>query len=176
VAQPVSPLVVRRIWFLSVLVVFCALALAAWSLCRAALEPDAIYTGLLLIFLVVALTLFNARKKLPFLRLIRAAVWLQVHIYAGWFCLFVFLLHIHFRVPRGAFEIVLALVFCIVILSGIFGLYISRELPDFLLVYSRNAQCVFFQHLGCYSFRNRHFHRMRKSQRHDNLLPLIFIR
>ena len=58
--------------------------------------------GVLLLFLVLALALFNARKKLPFLPLMKAATWLQIHIYAGWFCLFVFLLHIRFRIPSGA--------------------------------------------------------------------------
>jgi hypothetical protein len=94
-----------------------------------ALRPVGMYTGALLLALVLALALFNARKKLPFLPLVSAATWLQIHIYAGWFCLFVFLLHIRFRIPNGAFEITLALVFCVVILSGVFGLYISRELP-----------------------------------------------
>ncbi len=83
----------------------------------------------ILLLLVLALTLFNARKKLPFLPLVKAATWLQIHIYAGWFCLFVFLLHIRFRIPTGVMEVTLAVVFCVVVLSGIFGLYISRNLP-----------------------------------------------
>ncbi len=124
-----SPLLVRRIWFVSGLILLSGLTFFGWRVLCSVLQPDAFYTGLLLLFLVLALTVFNARKKLPFLPLIRAAVWLQVHIYAGWFCLFIFLLHIHFRIPDGPLEVTLAIVFCIVILSGIFGLYISRELP-----------------------------------------------
>ena len=64
-----SPLLVRRIWFaertarLFALLDFSLLADPAARPCA----RTAIYTGLLLLFLVLALTLFNARKKLPFL-------------------------------------------------------------------------------------------------------------
>jgi hypothetical protein len=129
VVEPVSPLVARRVGFIAGLIFLSALTFAAWKLLRDSLRPDAIYTGLLLLFLVCALALFNARKKLPFLPLVKAATWLQIHVYAGWFCFFVFLLHIRFHVPTGAMEITLAVIFCIVILSGVFGLYISRNLP-----------------------------------------------
>ncbi len=124
-----SSLLVRRICFTAGLILLSAAMFLLWHIWRIALRPDPLYTGLLLLFLVLGLTLFNARKKLPFLPLVKAATWLQIHIYAGWFCLLVFLLHVRFRVPGGAFEITLALVFCIVILSGFFGLFISRDLP-----------------------------------------------
>ncbi len=124
-----SPLLVRRIGLSLGLVLLSAAVFFVWRVGRAALRPDGIYTGLLLFFLILGLTLFNARKKLPFLPLIRASVWLQIHIYAGWFCLFVFLLHVRFRLPQGAFESTLALVFWVVMLSGFFGLFISRDLP-----------------------------------------------
>ena len=124
-----SPLLKRRLGFSAGLVLFSLLAFFGWRLLRASLRPDAIYTGLLLLALVLGLALFNARKKLPFLPLVRASTWLQIHIYAGWFCLFIFLLHVHFRIPGGPFEVTLALIFCLVVLSGFFGLYISREMP-----------------------------------------------
>lgn len=125
----VSPLVARRTGFIAGFILILALTFAAWHLLRAALRPDAIYSGLLLFFLILALAFFNARKKLPFLPLGNAATWLQIHIYAGWFCVFIFLLHIHFRPPAGAMETTLALMFSVAVLSGIFGLYISRNLP-----------------------------------------------
>ncbi len=127
--EPVSPLLLRRLVASSLLVIFCVATWLLWEIARAALRPTAIYTGVLLLALVLALTLFNARKKLPFLPLARAATWLQVHIYLGWFCLFLFFLHLHFRIPQGALEIVLALVFLAVIFSGVFGLVLSRKLP-----------------------------------------------
>ena len=124
-----SPLLKRRLGFTIGLILLSLGALFGWQALRTALRPDAIYTGLLLLAIVLGLTLFNARKKLPFLPLIRAATWLQIHIYAGWLSLFIFLLHIHFRVPSGPLEITLAGVFCLVVFSGFFGLYISREMP-----------------------------------------------
>lgn len=145
-----SPLLVRRLCFTCGLLVVSALMFFWWHVWRAALRPDEIYTGLILILLVLGLALFNARKKLPFLPLVRAATWLQIHIYAGWFCLFVFLLHIRFRMPGGAFEITLALVFCIVILSGFFGLYISRHLPPRL---ARSGEPLLYERMPAFRLR-----------------------
>ena len=124
-----SPLVARRAGLIAGLIVISGLTFVVWRLLCASLRPDAIYTGILLLLLILALTLFNARKKLPFLPLVKAATWLQIHIYAGWFCFFIFLLHIRFHIPSGPVEVTLATIFCIVILSGVFGLYISRNLP-----------------------------------------------
>jgi hypothetical protein len=53
-------------------------------------------------------------------------------------------------VPRGAFEIVLALVFCIVILSGIFGLYISRELPARM---ARSGETLLYERIPAFRAR-----------------------
>ena len=145
-----SPLLVRRIWFTCGLVVVASVTFLCWCVLRAALRPDAIYTGLLLFFLVLGLALFNTRKKLPFLPLVKAATWLQIHIYAGWFCLFVFLLHIRFRVPSGALESTLALVFCIVILSGFFGLYISRQLPPRM---ARSGEALLYERIPAFRLR-----------------------
>lgn len=145
-----SPLLVRRIWFGTGLLLLSLLTFFCWSVGRAALRPDATYTGLLLLGLVFALTLFNARKKLPFLPLVKAATWLQIHIYAGWFCLFLFLLHIRFRLPSGAFEITLALVFCVVILSGFFGLYLSRHLPPRM---ARSGEPLLYERIPAFRLR-----------------------
>ena len=145
-----SPLLARRIRFIAGLLVVSGLTFFAWRVLRASLRPDAIYTGLLLMVLVLALALFNARKKLPFLPLVRAATWLQIHIYAGWFCLFVFLLHIRFRVPTGALEMTLAFVFGIVILSGFFGLFISRELPPRM---ARSGEPLLYERIPSFRLR-----------------------
>ncbi len=145
-----SPLLVRRIWFTAALLVLSGLTFFCWAVLRAALWPDAIYSGFLLLFLVLGLGLFNARKKLPFLPLAKAATWLQIHIYAGWFCLFVFLLHIRFRIPSGPFEITLALVFCVVILSGFFGLYLSRHLPPRM---ARSGEALLYERIPAFRLR-----------------------
>ena len=145
-----SPLLTRRLRFLSGLVIVSALTFLVWRVLRAALRPDAIYTGLLLLLLVLGLTLFNARKKLPFLPLITAATWLQIHIYAGWFCLFIFLLHVGFRIPNGAFELTLAGVFCLVIVSGFFGLFLSRELPPRM---ARSGEPLLYERIPSFRLR-----------------------
>jgi hypothetical protein len=129
VVEPVSPLVARRTALISGLVLLSALTWFGWQMLHAALRPDAIYSGLLLLLIVLGLASFNARKKLPFLPLFRAATWLQIHIYAGWFCFLVFLLHVRFQMPAGFMNGTLAVIFLLVVLSGIFGIYISRQLP-----------------------------------------------
>ena len=151
--EPVSPLVARRTGFIASLIAISALTFAGWRLLRSSLRPDAIYTGLLLLFLVLALALFNARKKLPFLPLIKAATWLQIHIYTGWFCLFVFLLHIRFHMPSGAMEVTLAVTFCAVVVSGIFGLYISRNLPPRM---SASGEALLYERIPAHHVRIYH--------------------
>jgi len=139
----VSPLLQRRVSFIVGLIVASAIAWALNLVLQVSLRESAIYSGFLLLAVVLGLTLFNSRKKLPFLPLVRASTWLQIHIYAGYFCFFIFLLHIHFSPPRGALEISLAAVFCVVIFSGFFGIFISRFLPSRLtlagepLIYER---------------------------------------
>lgn len=114
-----------------------------WQFGRIALRPVAMTTGWLLLVLVLGLTFFNARKKLPFLPLLSASLWLQIHLYLGWISVGVFVLHTGVRWPDGPFEIVLAAIFVSVALSGVFGLWLSRWLPPHLtrsgesLVYER---------------------------------------
>lgn len=134
----------RRRWLLSLATLALALGLAgAWRLGAIGLRPVAMYTGWLLLALVLGLAFFNARKKLPFLPLLDANTWMQVHIYAGWIAVLVFLLHTGIRWPDGRLESLLALAFSFVAVSGVFGLWLSRWLPPRLarsgesLVYER---------------------------------------
>ena len=103
------------------------------------LHPTAMATGLALITTCILLAVFKSRKKLPFLPLLRAATWTQFHIYAGWFSVLLFLLHTGFRLPNGSFETLLASVFALVALSGVFGLYLSRSLPARLTRHGENV-------------------------------------
>ena len=125
-----------------------ALALAvAWGwlyLLTITLRPAALWSGLALLGIVLLLTVFNARKKLPFLPLLKASSWMRFHTYAGWFAVPLFLLHIHFRLPRGGLEITLALLFMAVTLSRIFGLIISRLLPPRL---TRHGEEVLYERI-----------------------------
>jgi len=103
------------------------------------LHQTAFATGLALFATCLGLALFNSRKKLPFLPLLRAATWTQVHIYAGWFSILLFLFHIGFRWPDGPFEVLLASVFLLVAVSGVFGLVLSRTLPGRLTNHGENV-------------------------------------
>ena len=93
------------------------------------LYDTAFLSGWTLTFLLVLLTAFNTRKKLPFLAIGSAAAWLQLHIYAGIFSVILFGLHTGLRVPTGPMEITLAIMFLTVSLSGIVGLFLTRALP-----------------------------------------------
>lgn len=93
--------------------------------------------------LMLLLTAFNGRKKVPFLQAFSSEAWLQVHIYAGLFASLVFALHLHFRWPTGAFEWLLAMTFILVTFSGFLGLWISRTIPRRLT--SRGDEIIFEQ-------------------------------
>jgi hypothetical protein len=128
------------------ILVFLGVSVLMLGFCRAlyhSLRPDANYTGLALLAVIVFLTLFNARKKIPFLPVLKASTWMQLHIYIGFFSVLLFLVHIRFRMPNGVFEGLLAAVFVIVSLSGVIGIILSRSIPRLLtnsgesLVYER---------------------------------------
>ena len=89
-------------------------------------DDSAFLSGWILLAGVIVLTLFNARKKLPFLRLIKVAPWLQFHLYAGVFILIVFFFHIDFTVPQGGLDVLLATLFALATLSGFVGVVLSR--------------------------------------------------
>jgi hypothetical protein len=118
----------RTLWWVGSAVAAAALALAASAL-RTALLPAALWSGALLYVMVLALALFGARKKVPFLPLMRVSTWMQVHIYAGWLAVLVFFLHVGFHLPHGRLNVLLAAAFILVALSGAAGLALTRWLP-----------------------------------------------
>jgi hypothetical protein len=134
-----------RRWFLSLVTALLGLVLGlAWQLGRVALLPVAVYSGWLLLALVLGLTFFNARKKLPFLPLLSASTWMQGHIYIGWLACFVFLLHTGLRLPGGRLELLLAGAFGLVAASGAFGLWLSRWLPPRLV---RSGESLIYERI-----------------------------
>jgi hypothetical protein len=86
-------------------------------------------SGWTLLFVMLLLTFYNARKKIPFLPLFSSQGWLQFHIYAGLLTGVLFAIHVSYRVPTGWFEGTLAWLYALVMLSGFFGLFISRSVP-----------------------------------------------
>jgi hypothetical protein len=89
----------------------------------------AFVTGWLLVVLVLAMALFNARKKLPFLPLFAASQWLQFHVYTGLLAAIVFLVHTGGHLPAGGFDFLLWCGFVLVAISGFVGIGLSRVLP-----------------------------------------------
>ena len=122
-------LVIRRGAYLMGLLTSSVAALWTYSRYRET-HPHLVYfTGWVLLSLMLYLTAYNARKKLPFLPLFSSRTWLQVHLYLGLFTGLVFLLHLRWGAPHGWFEITLTLLFLGVTLSGLFGWWLSRTLP-----------------------------------------------
>jgi hypothetical protein len=134
-----TSLVLRRLTGLFVVAIFAAML---WTLNFALainLQRAEIFSGFTLFGLILLLSLLNARKKLPFLPLLSASLWLHLHIYAGLLSILLFLAHIGFRSPRGPLEVVLAVIFAVVALSGFFGLAISRWIPRQLTLHGESV-------------------------------------
>lgn len=88
-------------------------------------------SGYILMGTIVFLTALNWRKKLTFLPAIgSAAFWMQLHIYMGLATFVFFGFHIGWKIPNGQFECLLAIIYLIVALSGVYGLYVTRVYPS----------------------------------------------
>jgi hypothetical protein len=105
------------------------------------LYRTSLITGWLLFTLIVSLALFSVRKKLSFVPLGRASAWLQFHVHAGLFTALLLALHTDWRVPNGVLEGTLAAVFTAVVMSGIVGIFISRNFARRLT--SRGQEVIF---------------------------------
>ena len=119
-------LAVRRWRNVTVAIVLTSVILLAYWLCLVSLVETSYFSGWWLLALMVLLAAYNVRKKLPFLPLGSSATWLQVHLYAGWLTIVLFVVHVGFRVPNGWLEGSLALVYLAVAGSGIIGIFLSR--------------------------------------------------
>jgi hypothetical protein len=106
-------------------------------------------TGWILIAACFFLALFNVRKKLPFLRLARASTWLQLHTYIGFAVIPLFAIHVGFAWPTGTMEGLMTMVFFLVVVSGLFGLLVTRMLPQRL---ARRGEEVIYERIP--GFRN----------------------
>ena len=139
---------VRRCWRNSALLVTASLAVIwAHALLRGVLPRLDYLTGWVLLGVILFLALYNGRKKIPFLPLGSSETWLQLHIYIGYLALVIFVVHGNYRWPSGGFEIALASVFGVVMLSGVGGLVLSRQIPRRLAL--RGGE-VFFERIPAY--------------------------
>jgi hypothetical protein len=132
----------RRQFILGSLALIAATAGALWLNAKFNALPNyAFLTGWALLAGMFVLTIYNVRKKLPFLPLGKSETWLQIHIYLGFFTTLLFLIHLNFRLPHGWFEITLAWLFVLVSGSGFVGLFFSRVLPRRLA--TRGGEVIF---------------------------------
>lgn len=91
-------------------------------------------SGWVLFAVMLFLTFFNLRKRIPFLRVGSTSFWMQLHLYVGIFSGALFFVHIGWSWPFGAFHQLLAWCYVIVFVTGVFGLWISRAFPRMLTI------------------------------------------
>ncbi len=119
----------QRFWGFLVLALISITAIVAHIIWSEKLPKYAFLSGWALFAVMVFLALYNGRKKIPFLPAGNSEAWLQLHIYAGYFTVLLFAIHVRFRVPDGIFEGILTGLFAVVTVSGFVGLFLSRVLP-----------------------------------------------
>ena len=119
----------RRLRNLAITGMTAGLILAVELLYDMSLRDSAFLNGWMLFAAMVLLAIFNLRKKLNILPLMRVSAWLQLHVYTGVICLLLFLLHTEFSLPSGPFEIVIWVLYMTMTMSGLVGLMLSRLLP-----------------------------------------------
>ena len=137
----------RRLRNLSLLTLASLTVIIVAQLDRSNLGHTNFLTGWTLFVLMLLLALFNLRKKLPMLRLGSGAAWTQLHVYVGFLSLVLFLVHLDFSLPRGYLENLLALLFSLVALSGLVGLWLSRNIPARL---TRRGENILFERIPAF--------------------------
>ena len=107
------------------------------------LQSVGFLTGWWLVGIMCFLVLLSARKKLSMIPLGRASTWLLVHSVGGVLILSVYWLHTTNIWPSGFYEQILATLFYLTVLTGMFGYIIQRIFPKRLtqtgieLIYER---------------------------------------
>lgn len=87
-------------------------------------------TGYVMLAAVLFLAAYNVRKKLPVLPLGGSTAWLQWHIYVALASVAVFVLHTGLKWPTGVLETALAACYVGTTASGLWGLYLTRTIPQ----------------------------------------------
>ena len=134
-------LVARRLRNTGIFIALAVAVVVAEAILAVQLYRTPFVTGWLLLVLIVGLTTYNIRKRLPFLPLGKSSSWLQIHIYTGLLSGVVFASHIHYHLPNGFFECALAAMYLGVFLSGVTGLFLTRVIPRRLA--SRGEEVIF---------------------------------
>ncbi len=119
----------RRRISLSVTAMLLAIVwLVAW-IQEGRLSRASVFTGSTVLGSLVLLALLGVRRRIPVLRLGSVSTWTQIHIYTGLFAAGVYVMHVPAIIAGGFFECGLSIVFLLVSLSGLYGVYASRTLP-----------------------------------------------
>jgi hypothetical protein len=86
-------------------------------------------TGYVTLAVLLSLALFNTRKKLSMLPMIKARTWLLFHVIMGFAVLLLYWLHTGVLWPTGLYEQIIAALFYVVCITGIVGFILSRTIP-----------------------------------------------
>ena len=118
----------RRISLAVTALLVAAVWLVAW-IQDGRLAHASVFTGATVLGSVVLLALLGVRRRLPVLRLGSVSTWTQIHIYTGLFAAGVYVIHVPTLIAGGVFECGLSIVFLLVSISGLYGVYASRTIP-----------------------------------------------
>ena len=91
-------------------------------------------SGWVLFALMLVLTFFNLRKRVPFLRLGSASFWLKMHLFLGVVSGPLFFAHMGWTWPAGVFHQILAWCFVVVFVSGLVGFMAIKYLLKYVQV------------------------------------------
>ncbi|MEM7254956.1 MAG: hypothetical protein AAF493_26435 [Pseudomonadota bacterium] len=122
---------IARGWVIGFIVAFAAFTTLAYTTYQLNLDlQDASeLTGYAMFAVLVFLTLYNVRKRLPGVTLGRTERWAQWHVSVGAFSVALFWLHTGSVWPDGLYERLLAIAFYGVSAAGFVGYALQRILP-----------------------------------------------
>lgn len=111
------------------------------------LASNTAISGWSLFAIMLILSAYNLRKKVPFLPLLRSATWLQIHLYLGLLTVAIFIMHVGVRVPNGNLETIITILYIIVAGTGFLGLFLTRTFPKRMTV---RGEEVLFERMPIY--------------------------
>ena len=120
-----------RFWINTTILLVIIIIISAWLIAYDnALNVSQYLSGWLLFGAIAIAGLYTLRKRLSMLPILSNSTWLQVHIYIGFLSIWLFLRHIQWQIPNGFLEVGLSILFALVTLTGVFGLWLTKILPS----------------------------------------------
>lgn len=95
-------------------------------------------SGVTLVLILALLMSLSVIRQLPFFSLCNARFWAQTHLYVGLFGLIVFILHTDHSWPHGVFNTILFVMFLLVVITGVVGIYIYRQVPKKIIYFNQD--------------------------------------